>query len=89
MLKLQRESKSKSIRAFTPFFPKPKEEGYWLVVGVEDELLYFKRITLLKEITNFEVTLATDYKGKYEYTVYLLTDCYLGLDQEYSFEIDI
>jgi len=73
-----------------PRFPKIKEEGWWLVVGdvKTNALLCIKRITLThKHKVKLEFT-APD-AGEYAYTLYLMSDSYLGCDQEYELPLKV
>ncbi|KAI4978691.1 hypothetical protein ZWY2020_015444 [Hordeum vulgare] len=74
-----------------PRFPKTKEEGWWLVVGDSStkQLLAIKRVTLQKRArVKLEFTAATE-TGRKDYMIYLMSDSYLGCDQEYEFTVDI
>ncbi|CAG9467191.1 unnamed protein product [Pedinophyceae sp. YPF-701] len=73
-------------RAYTPRFPKVKDEGWWLVLGDAEgrELLAMRRVSFGQKGT-FKLTCpraggsghALDHA-----TLYLVSDCLLGLDQE-------
>jgi len=81
------ESTNTSSRrhAFAPAFPKAREGGWWLVMGEEDELFALKRISLPKNGGVFKTELqflAPDEPGEYEYDVHLVSDSYIGLDQQ-------
>ncbi|XP_072962861.1 DExH-box ATP-dependent RNA helicase DExH12-like [Typha angustifolia] len=74
-----------------PRFPKPKEEGWWVVVGDSstNQLLAIKRVSLQRRARvklNFNAPVET---GKKTYMIYFMCDSYLGCDQEYSFAIDV
>jgi hypothetical protein len=77
---------------YAPQFPKVKEEGWWLVVGHRDslELLAMKRVSFggkssvklsLPKFTASGTELHT-------VTLFCLSDCYLGLDQQYDVVLD-
>ena len=68
-----------------PRFPKPKEEGWWLVVGdpQTNSLLCIKRITLHLK-AKIKLEFVAPEAGEYAYTLYLMSDSYLGSDQEYE-----
>lgn len=75
----------------SPRYPKVKEEGWWLVVGdiKTNQLLAIKRVTLQRKS---KVRLDFDAPaeaGRKTYTLYFMSDSYLGCDQEYSFTIDV
>ncbi|KAM0836389.1 hypothetical protein ACQ4PT_062371 [Festuca glaucescens] len=76
-----------------PRFPKPKEEGWWLVVGDASgstkQLLAIKRVALQKRArVKLEFTAAAE-PGRKDYMIYLMSDSYLGCDQEYEFTVDV
>ena len=73
-----------------PRFPKDKEEGWWLVVGdvAANSLLCIKRISLqLKAKVKLEFTAPEP--GEYAYKLYLMSDSYLGCDQEFELNLKI
>lgn len=74
-----------------PRFPKPKEEGWWLVVGEpkNNQLLAIKRVSLQRKArVKLDFTTPSE-PGKKTYTLYFMCDAYLGCDQEYEFTIDV
>jgi pre-mRNA-splicing helicase BRR2 len=74
-----------------PRYPKPKEEGWWLVIGDSstNQLLAIKRVALQKRArVKLEFTAASE-AGRKEYMIYLMSDYYLGRDQEYEFTVDV
>ena len=83
---LERMNK-KSKYIFSPFYPKKKTEGWWLVVGdaQNDELVALKRVNFNTSTTvklNFE---APEEEGNWTYFVYLMSDSFRGLDQQLPF----
>jgi len=74
-----------------PFYPKEKEESWWLVVGGPgSSLVAIKRITIAKASVNvkLEVELGEE-AGAFDYTLYLMSDSYQGCDQEYAFKLNV
>jgi len=74
----------------SPFFPAPKTENWWLVVGDESSkaLLAIKRLTFGKKLsTRLEYTVPE--MGKRKLTLYLMSDSYVGVDQAPTFEVDV
>ncbi|KDD76083.1 Sec63 Brl domain-containing protein, partial [Helicosporidium sp. ATCC 50920] len=72
--------------AYAPFFPKIKDEGWWILVGCAEtcRLLALKRISFGKSLrTTLKLPPQQVHPGK-ALRVYLLSDSYLGLDQEYE-----
>ena len=69
--------------AFAPRFPKPKLAGWWLVMGEAEELFALKRVHLGRGRLSSELQFAApDEPGEYLYRVMLVSDSYIGLDQE-------
>jgi len=93
VVQLQREGVDEMTtvpKVHAPRFPKPKEEGWWLVIGdpKTNTLLSIKRITLqLKAKVKLDFV-APD-PGEYTYTLYLMCDSYLGCDQEYELKLSV
>ena len=84
---LKRMTKTASSRAYAPKFSKPKEESWFLVLGMisSGELVTMKRIPPVKQTTNHALALKFPVlEGGCCITVYLMSDSYLGLDQQYS-----
>ncbi|KAK8934003.1 hypothetical protein KSP39_PZI015224 [Platanthera zijinensis] len=79
--------KHSSSRAFVPRFPKVKNEAWWLVLGnvTTSELYVLKRASFSdRMVTRMELPSAT--VNFQETKLLLISDCYLGLDQEHSIE---
>jgi pre-mRNA-splicing helicase BRR2 len=74
-----------------PRFPKPKEEGWWLVIGDSstNQLLAIKRVALQKRARVKLEFSAPPEAGRKNYMIYLMSDSYLGCDQEYEFTVDV
>jgi len=73
-----------------PFYPVKKMENWWLVVGDEKAktLLAIKRITIGKSLNvKFEFTVPTP--GKHELKLFLMSDSYVGVDQDPTFSVDV
>ncbi|KAK7480738.1 hypothetical protein BaRGS_00027999, partial [Batillaria attramentaria] len=90
MSRLNRTKKSDS-KAYSPRFPKPKDEGWIVVVGdVEaQEVVALKRVGYVRGRNSTQMALLTpESTGRVIYTLYLMSDCYLGLDQQYDICLD-
>ena len=82
----RREQKS-SNRVFAPKFPKPKDENWFLILGDIDksELIAIKRIGSIGAKTQQNITFKTpSIPGTAIYTIYLCSDSYLNLDQQFN-----
>ena len=80
--------------AHAPRFPKPKDEGWVLVLGEPDtgELLALKRVGAGAGRGRCAAPLAfrtPAEPGRRVYTLYLLSDTYLGLDQQYDLWLNV
>lgn len=78
--------------AFAPRFSKLKEEGWWLVVGdsASRELYALKRLSIQdekKSTARLQFPVNNVPKSAKGVTVFLVSDCYIGLDQEYEVEV--
>ena len=76
-----------------PFYPKKKEEGWWVVMGDPKEkiLLAIKKTTLQSKSTvKLEFSPPENSPiGKIKLRLYAMCDSYAGVDQEYDIEIDV
>ena len=80
------------IRAFClRFFVERNFNGLcWLFAGdpKTNELLSIKRLTLQQK-AKFVLDFVAPRPGKYSYTLFFMSDSYLGCDQEYKINLDI
>jgi len=80
-VRLEARHRSRS-KALAPRFPKPKTAGWWLVMGEDDELLALKRVRIEHGGSSTDLAFeAPDEPGEYVWTVFLVSDSYIGLDQ--------
>ncbi|XP_043274954.1 putative U5 small nuclear ribonucleoprotein 200 kDa helicase isoform X2 [Venturia canescens] len=73
-----------------PFFPQKREEGWWVVIGDSrtNSLLSIKRLTLQQK-AKVKLDFVAPTPGQHFYTLYFMSDAYLGCDQEYKFTINV
>ncbi|XP_056902456.1 activating signal cointegrator 1 complex subunit 3 isoform X2 [Takifugu flavidus] len=91
-INLGQQRRKQDSKAQAPRFPKAKDEGWFLVVGEVDrrELLAVKRLGYVRHSTVASVAFYTPERtGKCIYTLYLLSDSYLGLDQQYDLHLNV
>ncbi|ORY79259.1 Sec63 Brl domain-domain-containing protein [Leucosporidium creatinivorum] len=72
-----------------PFFPVPKTENFWVVVGSRStkQLHAIKKITVQRRLAlKLEVSLS---KGHHDLTIYMIADGWTGCDQEHEFSVDV
>lgn len=67
-----------------------REEGWWVVIGdsKNNSLLSIKRLTLQAK-AKVKLDFVAPSAGKYNYTIFFMSDAYMGCDQEYKFSIDV
>ncbi|TPX14240.1 uncharacterized protein E0L32_000634 [Thyridium curvatum] len=73
-----------------PFYPVKKMENWWLVVGDEatKSLLAIKRVTVGRNLNvRLEFTVPTP--GEHELKLFLMSDSYVGVDQEPTFSVKV
>lgn len=78
---------NRSSRAFTPRFPKVKEEAWWLILGntSTSELYAMKHVSFFDRLVTHMKLPSTTYTLK-GMKLILVSDCYLGFEQEYTVE---
>ena len=76
---------------YAPKYPKPKHEGWWLVIGnaKTNALLCVKRVALAQKANVKLDFVAPDEPGDYALTLYFMCDSYIGCDQEYALELKV
>ena len=78
-------SQGHDSKAYAPRFPKAKDEGWWALIGEVDsgELVALKRLGYLRSKTKTTLAFTTPEEPcRKIYSLYLISDCYLGLDQQ-------
>ncbi|KAM7382305.1 hypothetical protein PAMP_002043 [Pampus punctatissimus] len=91
-INLGQQRRKQDTKAQAPRFPKMKDEGWFLVMGEVDHrvLLAVKRVGYVRNHTSVSVAFYTPEKtGKCIYTLYLMSDSYLGLDQQYDIHLNV
>ncbi|XP_028326089.1 activating signal cointegrator 1 complex subunit 3 isoform X2 [Gouania willdenowi] len=86
------QKRKQDSKAQAPRFPKAKDEGWFLIVGEVErrELLAVKRVGYVRNRTVVSVAFYTpEHTGKCIYTLYLMSDSYLGLDQQYDIHLNV
>ncbi|XP_056289492.1 activating signal cointegrator 1 complex subunit 3 [Pseudoliparis swirei] len=91
-MNLGQQRRKQDSKAQAPRFPKNKDEGWFLVLGEVDrkELLAVKRVGYVRHHSAVSVAFYTPERtGKCIYTLYLMSDSYLGLDQQYDIHLNV
>ncbi|KAI1917214.1 Pre-mRNA-splicing helicase BRR2 [Ophidiomyces ophidiicola] len=90
-IKLEREGEEEGefdSTVSTPFYPARKLESWWLVIGEEksQSLLAIKRVTVGKKL-DVKLEYIVPSPGEHTLTLYLMSDSYVGVDQDPTFTI--
>uniref|UniRef100_A0A8B9HI64 Activating signal cointegrator 1 complex subunit 3 n=1 Tax=Astyanax mexicanus TaxID=7994 RepID=A0A8B9HI64_ASTMX len=91
-INMGRQRRKQDSKAQAPRFPKPKDEGWFLVLGEVEkkELLAIKRVGYVRNRSVVSLAFYTpEQTGKCIYTLYLMSDSYLGLDQQYDIHLNV
>ena len=82
------EDEEPDTTVHAPFYPQKKMENWWLVIGDESSknLLAIKRVTIGKKLET-KLEFVPTKVGDQELTLYLMSDSYVGVDQDPSFKI--
>lgn len=86
------EALDKVGTVIAPHYPKPKQEGWWLIVGnpAENTLLFNKRVNNLTKRSKTKLSFPAPSKpGEYELKLYFICDSYMGADQEYDITVTV
>ncbi|XP_050547031.1 activating signal cointegrator 1 complex subunit 3-like [Daktulosphaira vitifoliae] len=80
-------------KAHAPKFSKPKDIGWFMVLGsIENwELIALKRATNnhYRRSSSRLAFSTPSFSGNINWTFYMMSDCYLGLDQQYEIELTV
>lgn len=82
------EDKEPDTTVHAPFYPCKKSENWWLVCGEEKtgSLLAIKRVTVGRKL-EVRLEFAVPTAGEHDLTLYLMSDSYMGVDQDPGFKI--
>lgn len=89
MINLKRINHCHSQKVLISHFPKPKEAGYFLIVGcpAKNDILAIKRLAFNRFTTkNLTIALPEDFK-KDKLELHLMCDSYIGLDQYHYIDL--
>ncbi|XP_017877585.1 activating signal cointegrator 1 complex subunit 3 [Ceratina calcarata] len=89
---MRRKNRSNcGLKAHCPMFQKGKDEGWFLVLGNSTELLAMKRAAGVHDHYKshpLQFT-APSTLGSANLTFRLMSDCYMGLDQQYNIKLNV
>ena len=85
------EDEEPDTTVHAPFYPQKKMENWWLVVGEErtNNLLAIKRVTIGRRLEIRLEFAAPSTAGDHELKLYLMSDSYVGVDQDPSFKVRV
>ncbi|KAK2162771.1 hypothetical protein LSH36_92g06010 [Paralvinella palmiformis] len=92
MMRMNKTQQRRESKAFAPKFPKPKDEGWIFVLGEVEtrEVIALKRVAHVRQRSSVPVSFCTpEVEGRVIYTLYVMSDCYLGLDQQFDVCLDV
>lgn len=89
LFSFNRKSADDKLAVHSKKFPKKKDESWFLCIGTGNDLLNIKRIVIRKRTEATVKVTIPKHLGNYTYTVYLLSDSYLGLDQQYEIPLQV
>ena len=71
-------------------FKQKREEGWWVVIGdpKSNSLISIKRLTLQQK-AKVKLDFVAPSTGSHHYTLFYMSDAYMGCDQEYKFTISV
>uniref|UniRef100_A0A8C4R0H8 Helicase C-terminal domain-containing protein n=1 Tax=Eptatretus burgeri TaxID=7764 RepID=A0A8C4R0H8_EPTBU len=89
MVQLEREDEVTGP-VIAPFFPQKREEGWWVVIGdpKSNSLISIKRLSLQQK-AKVKLDFVAPAPGTHSYTLYFMSDAYMGCDQEYGFSLHV
>lgn len=73
-----------------PFFPYPKQEGWWVVLGTrEGKIIDIQKVTKAGRVVDHEIKFLAPRQGEYEFSLHVLSNAYIGLDQKHPVELTV
>jgi hypothetical protein len=61
-------------------YPFLKNEGWYLIATNGEAIVFLEHFTFDQEIKEFKFDLRHEKQGQYSLSIYLISDCYFGLD---------
>lgn len=75
-----------------PFFPGDRTSGWWLIVGEESTktVIGIRYVTVGRKPLNLRIKARLpDEPGKHTFKLYLMSDSYVGVDQDPEFTVNV
>lgn len=92
VVNLHRLGVRESKHIYAPKFPKGKDEGWFLTLGCQNDtdLIAMKRIVYRSNRSSHQLCFtAPAKKSRVIYTLYFISDGYIGFDQQYDIQFEI
>jgi len=72
-----------------PHFPFPRQEAWWIILGTKDgRILEAKKVTDQDRDIKHDIKFLTPREGHYEFDLFVLSNSYIGLDQQLTVNLD-
>lgn len=85
-----RKGKDEGVAVQSSRYPKRKDESWFIIIGKsDDELVTVKRASLKKRTNVILKIVAPSIRGSSSFMFYLMSDSYLGLDQQYELPLHV
>eukprot|EP00049_Salpingoeca_infusionum_P026339 m.25168 g.25168 ORF g.25168 m.25168 type:complete len:2051 (-) comp8684_c0_seq1:141-6293(-) len=83
---------SSSTKAHCPSYPKAVDESWMILIAADatNELVALKRLGPIRKTTSTTLSVYTPESpaNNLSYSVFIMSSCYLGLDQQYAFQLN-
>jgi translocation protein SEC63 len=83
------KSNRKSNFCAAPKYPFLKNEGWYLIATTGQALVFVEHFNFDKELKEFKFDLRHEKAGIFALSIYLLSDCYFGMDIETSVKYEV
>lgn len=90
-IKLERDEDMDDLTVVAPFYPFPKSESWWIVIGDADsrQLYAIKKATISKESQQLKMEFTVPNAGHHNLSIWCMCDSYVDADKEVAFEVDV
>lgn len=91
-VKVNRENLKEGEKAglvHAPHFPFPKQEAWWIILGTkEGKIIDIKKIAKSEKEFTHDIKFLAPRTGAYNFDLHVLSNSYIGIDQQTSVEIE-
>ena len=91
IIKLERDEDMDDLNVVAPFYPFPKKESWWIVIGDASsrQLYAIKKATIDKESQRIKMEFTIPNAGHHNLSIWCMCDSYVDADKETSLEIEV